>query len=475
MARPNPVKRFLFPSLSFQPMLLIGLLLTTAALGAESSPTAQFPTSGAKDVPPDAPLRLTFAAPPAIGSGKVHIMDVASNTVVDTIDISTEPATQTIGGLPNFKYYPVIVTGNEATIYPKNGALTYGKTYSVNIDPGAFKGAEGLREWRFSTKAAPPAPGAAKLTVAADGSGDFCTVQGALDFVPETSANRTTIFIRNGTYTELVFFAHKPKLTLTGEDRKQTIIQYANNAKFNPASDQHLYHRGAFMAHDCDDLVISNLTIRNTTPRGGSQAEALILHGTPRSRAVVSGVDLYSFQDTLQVNGQAYLENSYIEGDVDFMWGSGPCFFENCHCYGTRSKAYYTQIRNPASNHGYVYHHCTFDGPPGVANMYLSRIDPTRFPNSEVVLLDCTLGEAVNPAGWLLNNSQTAPDLYFWEYNSHDPSGKPVDTSKRLPASKQLKMPEDKKTIDDYSNPAFVLGENWDPRITAGAKKDAAP
>ncbi|HEY2586586.1 MAG TPA: Ig-like domain-containing protein [Tepidisphaeraceae bacterium] len=93
-----------------------------------------FPPSGAKDVPPDAQLRLTFAAAPVIGSGKAHIMDAASNTVVETIDVSTEPATQTIGGLPNFKYYPVIINANEATIYPRNGTLTYGKTYSVTFD-----------------------------------------------------------------------------------------------------------------------------------------------------------------------------------------------------------------------------------------------------------------------------------------------------------------------------------------------------
>lgn len=470
MHRSNAVTRFRSQSHSFRAAVRIGFLLALFGVGdslataAETAPTALFPPSGAKDVPPDAVLRLTFASPAAIGSGKVHIMDTASNQVVDTIDVGTEPATQTIGGLPNFKYYPVIVNGNEVTIHPRNGALTYGKTYAVSVDPGAFKGVQMPGEWRYSTKAAPPDAGSAKSTVAADGSGDFCTVQGALDFVPESNPNRVTIFVRNGTYTELVYFAHKPRVTLTGEDRKQTIIQYANNAKFNPANDQHLYHRGAFMAHDCDGLVISNLTIRNTTPRGGSQAEAMILHGNTKSRAVVSGVDLYSFQDTLQINGQAYVENSYIEGDVDFMWGSGPCFFENCHCYGTRSKAYYTQIRNPATNHGYVYHRCTFDGPPGVVNMYLSRIDPTKYPHSEVVLLDCTLGEAVNPAGWLLNNSPTAPDIHFWEYNSHDSAGKPVDASKRLPASRQLNMPQDAKTIEDYSNPAFVLGENWDPR-----------
>ena len=117
-----------------------------------------------------------------------------------------------------------------------------------------------------------------------------------------------------------------------------------------------------FLAHRVNDLVIANLTLHNTTPQGGSQAEAIILNGGPDAHAILANLDLYSFQDTLQINGQAYITNCYIEGDVDFMWGKGPCFFENCEAKSLRSNAYYTQIRNPATNHGYVYKDCKFDG-----------------------------------------------------------------------------------------------------------------
>jgi pectin methylesterase-like acyl-CoA thioesterase len=259
------------------------------------------------------------------------------------------------------------------------------------------------------------------------------------------------------------------------------VIAYPNNAKFNPSSEKGTYHRGVFLAAGCRNLVLSNLTIRDTTPRGGSQAEALILNGDGKSRAIIANVDLYSFQDTLQINAQAYLSNCYIEGDVDFMWGRGPCFFENCRCYGTRSKAYYTQIRNPESNHGFVYHHCIFDGPDGVAGMYLSRIAPATFPHSEVVLMDCVVGPAVSPVAWLLNAAAkgttmptTAPDVHFWEYNSRDASGKPVDVSRRLDVSRQLKSPENAALIANYSKPSFVLGDNWeaesDPNLPAAGE-----
>ena len=124
------------------------------------------------------------------------------------------------------------------------------------------------------------------------------------------------------------------------------MLEYANNARFNPgngnpyapgagpaaagARPRGIYHRGVFLADQADELVLANLTIRNTTPQGGSQAEAIILNGGAGARAVLKDVDLTSYQDTLQINGQAYVEDCFITGDVDFLWGKGPCFFEDC-------------------------------------------------------------------------------------------------------------------------------------------------
>ena len=108
---------------------------------AEAAPDL-FPAANATNVCPDTPLRLTFATPQVLGaSGKIQIRDAALNAVVETIDVSSPTNTKTIGGSPNYKYYPVIVSGRQATIYPKNGGLTYGKTYSITIEAGVFKGA----------------------------------------------------------------------------------------------------------------------------------------------------------------------------------------------------------------------------------------------------------------------------------------------------------------------------------------------
>jgi len=200
-------------------------------------------------------------------------------------------------------------------------------------------------------------------------------------------------------------------------------------------------------------------------------ATLLLLAGTSRA---AGGLRLVSISpsagathvciDTLQINGQAYVRRCTIEGDVDFMWGTGPCFFEDCRLRALRNKSMYTQIRNPPTHHGYVYKDCTFEGSPGVTDCLLSRVGQVRFPASEVVLLDCTLTSAVARVGWRLDGPPEAPGIHFWEYNSRDPNGRPIDDSGRLAVSRRLTKEADAETIANYSNPAWVLGGNWDPR-----------
>jgi pectin methylesterase-like acyl-CoA thioesterase/lysophospholipase L1-like esterase len=472
-----------------------------------------FPAARAKDVPPDAPLRLGFVTAPTVGqAGKIRITDTATGTVVETIDLAppagTSPATapvlagtrrrqppqpwtptQAVGGIEGFHYHPVLVIGTDGVIFPRHGSLAYGRTYRVTIDDGVFLDGStpyaglGTTVWQFSTRAAPPAPGAGQLTVAADGTGDFCTVQGALDFIPEGNTAPVTILVRRGTYTEIIAFRHKDNITLRGEDRKETVLAYANNAGFsaydgNPYSPagkspddngQPIYRRAVLLAQRDAGFTLENLTIRNTTPHGGSQSECIIFNGTDAARAIVKDVDLYSFQDTLQVNGQAYIEGCYIEGDVDFMWGTGPSFFENCTARSTSSRAYYTQIRNPGTKHGFVYYHCTFDGTPGVTGDYLARIEPDRFPHSEVVLIDCVLDSSVGAVAWELQFAKAPAGpvpVHFWEYRSHGPNGSPVAVGQRPAFSRQLLEPGDAALIRDYSDPAAILGQGWNPRAT---------
>jgi len=476
-------------------VIFLAVGLATVAR-ASLTATHFFPANGATSVNPDTPLRLTFSAAPVLGAaGQFRIHDATTHAIVATLDVAAPVATKTIGGLDHYNYHTVLITEREVTLFPPPGALAYGHRYYVTADPGALKistemstALESPSAWCFTTKSAPPAAGASRLVVAADGSGDFSTVQAALDYIPAGNTAPVTIFVRKGTYREIIFFTDKHGVTILGEDRRATILAYPNNAKFNgsggnpfagrtpnpsgeaPKRGGNIYRRGMFLAHRVNDFTLANLTLHNTTPQGGTQAEALIVNGTTTARTIIKDVDFYSFQDTIQLNGQTYLSNCFIEGDVDFMWGTGPSFFENCTARSRRSGAYFTQIRNPVTNHGFVFVRCTFEGSPGVTDNFLSRIEPHRFPHSEVVLLDCVLGPAVGAVGWQLQPgpavtpSGATADLQFWEHNSRAPTGEPVAVSGRHPASRQLQSPSDDALIADYRNPTFVLGSNWQPR-----------
>ncbi|HEX2854080.1 MAG TPA: pectinesterase family protein [Opitutaceae bacterium] len=467
--------------------------------------SALTPATAATTLNPDTRLTITFNEPVTPGvSGVLRIHDASNDAVVDTIDLVAATAlrdtlraastistqllpvqNKPIGGIPtNFNYYPITVAGNTATIYPRNGVLAYGKTYYVKIEPGIFLNASGETfagiadptAWRFSTKPSGPAAGTTNLVVAADGSGDFNTLQAALDFLPANNAVPSTIRLKNGTYFEELGFQSKHFVTILGEDSDDTIIAYPNNNTFNNVSG--VYHRAVLVAQNVHDFTIANLTIQNTTPQNGSQAEAIVINGSSATagRNVVTNCVFYSFQDTVQFNKQTYISDCTIYGDVDFMWGDGPAFFENCDIRILRNGGLFTQIRNGTANHGFVFHNCRFTAPAGITGTFFGRIDPAGFPFSEVVILDSTVGDATNNsllntttgvsgsnylgAWWQLNgtgSAASATNVHNWSSNLLNGLGAPLPNPN---ADLFTTMPLDATTQANYRNATWVLNTN---------------
>ncbi|MEZ4892957.1 MAG: pectinesterase family protein [Saprospiraceae bacterium] len=117
--------------------------------------------------------------------------------------------------------------------------------------------------------------------MSADGTGDFNTVQGALDFIPDKNMDRKTIFVKNGWYEEIVYFRNKENITLLGEDREETIICYANNGVFNnrpispdPKLPQKYHNRRACGHESRQRIQLLNFTLRSLGEKP-AQAEAL--------------------------------------------------------------------------------------------------------------------------------------------------------------------------------------------------------
>ncbi|MCS0630786.1 pectinesterase family protein [Telluria mixta] len=488
--------------------------LAVLALCTPAGAATQLPPNGATNVNPDTHLVLRFASPPTIGhAGRIRIYDAADDRLVDELDMGipagpteraagpyppylatpyeydgprrsnadTKPGTPSapgvapaagnyqltiIGGFTDgFHFHPVIVHGNAATIYPHHDLLRYGKTYYVRIDPGVLTMAdgsfEGVRDWRFTTKARAPAADARRVTVAADGSGDFDTVQGALDWVPDRHTGRVTVFVKNGDYEEIVYARNKHDVTVRGESREGVRIHYANNEVFNPhppnVGTNELpgtfpSRRAAFALDHVHDMVLDNLTIATTA---NGQAEGLLLNG---ERTIVRDVTVEGAGDALQTNGSAYFENIRLTGTGDTILGRGPAYFRHCDI---TSRGAFMWIRNTQANHGNVFDRCTFHATGG--ETVLARLPDNKgrnYPYAEAVLLDATL-TGIAPEGWGPVDGD-ASHVRFWEFNSRAADGKPVDVGKRHPASRQLDRDRDADTIAHYRDPAWVLG-GWTP------------
>jgi pectinesterase len=501
-------------------LVVVGAFSVLLAGQGDGQTVSCFPANKARGVNPDTHLVLTFSSPPVIGkSGLIRVYDAADHSLVDTLDMSipagpdpahrmtaaqtipldpsiptspttTTPAVRTtpadlhnyqlttIGGLPDFHFYPIIVHGNVATIYLHNHSLHYGHRYIVQIDPEVLTGFAGFttdRAWTFATKAKGPVKNATRVVVAADGSGDFNTVQGAVDWAPDHPAQRVTIFIRNGTYEEIVFFQKKADLTIRGEDREKVQVGYGDNSAFNPPMPGP-NRRCAFSVYESTGIELENFSVSNYY---FGQAEGLLIYG---SKNIVAHMNIRGSGDALNLRGSVYLRDTKIIGDGDTILGVGPAFFDHCEI---RSVGPFMWIRNTEANHGNVFVNCTFGAreravpqnasAPALApqaaaarpamGAVLARLPNNHglnYPYAEAVLINCKL-KGVPAEGWGPIEDDTS-HLHLWEFNSTDLDGHPVDVTRRHAASKQLTLPVDAKTVKNYSDPAFVLG-GWTPVV----------
>jgi pectin methylesterase-like acyl-CoA thioesterase len=429
--------------------------------GASPEPMGPlFPANGAENVCADPPLRMHFAGAPRVGaSGKIQVFDAAApNSPVATVDVAVMSVSVTVGGTPLRLPRPVHVDGDNVIVRLPPRALAYGKHYYVTVDSGAVLAPDGTAkaitqktDWTFATAAAAPTD-LTNVRVAIDGTGQFCSVQGALDAVPARNTAASKITIGKGTYFEIIHVAGKSNITLSGADRKQTIILGVNNETLNSGTAT----RALVGIDDSRGFIVENLTIKNLTPQGGSQAEALRMQKC--DQCVVRHADIISLQDTLLWSGRIYAVDSYIEGNVDFVWGTGAAFFDHCEIKTVGRAGYVVQARNDTAGYGYVFVDSKITAGAGISNIILGRIDVSVYPGSQVAYINCQMGGHVAPAGWTITGGGAGASLRFWEYQSTDAAGAPLDVSRRIAGSKQISQAEAMKLRD----PAQVLG-GWTP------------
>ncbi|MGJ1205372.1 pectinesterase family protein [Sphingobacterium lactis] len=288
-----------------------------------------------------------------------------------------------------------------------------------------------------------------QLTVAQDGSGDFSSIQKAINHVRDHAERRVTIVIKPGTYTEkIVIPAYKRNISLIGLDAERTIIQFQDfsgkdltNPDPTGLSKMNTYNSYTILV-SANDCKLENLTIVNSAGRVG-QAVALHIDG---DRIVVRNCKLIGNQDTLYLGRsgtRSYFENCTITGTTDFIFGAATAFFEKCTIISL-SNSYITAAATvQEEKYGFVFSNCRLLAEAGVHKVFLGR--PWR-PYAKVVFLNSFFDKHIVAQGWdPWDGDKNFPDKYltvtFAEYNTAGPgnqSAHRVDWAKELTA-KQAK------------------------------------
>jgi pectin methylesterase-like acyl-CoA thioesterase len=408
----------------------------------------------------DTPLKLVFDAPPEIGnSGRIIVRSIPDEKVVDTLDFASQNFSNNYAG-GNYRYQPIRVNGNHVSIELHAKALSPNHAYQIEVNETCFKDSAGNsmaplggeKKWRFTTKNTIRKDGD-EFVIAQDGTGDYCSIQGLVESLHDDNQQTLAIRIKPGIYQGIVRISKgRDHYHFKGDDRKQVILTGLDNDKMNGGRVGR-----ALFGSDADDLWLENLTVSNATPYHGSQAEAIRIQG---DKCIIKDCDFYSFQDTVLVSGRVYVTNCFIAGDVDFIWGQGTAFFDHCEIKAMHD-GYYLQTRNPAGRVGYVFTDCALTSAPETTRCWLARINGSRFPESMAAYIRCRMGSHIPAAGWEITGGSSG-NVRFLEYASTDLDGKPLDVSKRHPASKQLSPEEALK----YSNPSevFASRDDWNPR-----------
>ena len=300
------------------------------------------------------------------------------------------------------------------------------------------------------------------FVVAKDGSGDFFSVQEAINAVPDFRKNvRTTILVKRGVYKEkIVIPASKINLSLTGEDG--AVLSYDDYAdKLNRFGEKTGTSGSASCYIYAPDFYAENLTFENTSGPVG-QAVACFVSA---DRAYFKNCRFLGWQDTLYTYGKGcrqYYEDCYIEGTVDFIFGWSTAVFNRCHIH-SKTKGYVTApSTDQGQKYGYVFYDCRLTADEGVTDVYLSR--PWR-PYAQAVFVRCDLGGHILPAGWnnwgKVENEKTA---FYAEYQSRGAGANPQT---RAPFSHQL------HSLEGYAMEDVLAGKDgWNPMKDGNALLD---
>jgi pectin methylesterase-like acyl-CoA thioesterase len=285
------------------------------------------------------------------------------------------------------------------------------------------------------------------LTVSKDGSGDYTTVQAAIDAVAE--GETATIMVKAGTYEGMVKVGLRTKpstkcISLIGEGMDKTIITAANG-KNNIGSGKDVRDY-ATLGVFAPDFYAQDICIQNTGGKAAGQALALHMDG---DRSTFYRCKITGYQDTHRTKKgvRSYYKECVIEGATDYIYAGGTCWFEHCtlNCvaggYITAPEdiTYYTTASDGTTKIwlGFIFNECTVTKASGVSDKSVSLGRCWGAEKCGSMFLNCQLNNIIKAAGWETMGGNDGTKSYYAEYKSKNGTAL-ADVSNRISWSHQL-------------------------------------
>ena len=288
------------------------------------------------------------------------------------------------------------------------------------------------------------------IVVARDGTGEFRTIDEAIEVCRAFMDYHKVIYIKKGTYKEkLVIPQWLQNIELCGEDRDETIITYDDHANINKMGTFRTYT----LKVEANDITLKNITIENNSARLG---QAVALH-TEGDRLVFINCRFIGHQDTIYTGmpyTRLYFKGCYICGTTDFIFGPSTAWFEDC-TIESLVNSYVTAASTPAdAAYGYIFNNCRLIAKENVDKVYLGR--PWR-DYGYTLFMNCELGTHIRPEGWHHWEKHREQTARYLEYNNR---GIGAQTQQRVPWSRQLTKKEAQQITPTK---VFVRQDNWNP------------
>jgi pectinesterase len=327
------------------------------------------------------------------------------------------------------------------------------------------------------------------MLVAKDGSGDFKTIQEALNSISAESSERVIINIKNGSYKEKIFI-NRPNITLIGENKLHTILTYDDYAhKLFPNGEK----MGTFNSFSTfiggDGFSAENITFENSSGSGTIYGQALAVY-VDADKAKFKNCRFLGCQDTIFTGplpskpkkgdffgslrdgeprraSRQYYENCYIKGDVDFIFGSATAVFKDCEIFSRNRdmdvNGYITAASTAEGERfGYVFINCSLISDAAPNSVYLGR--PWR-DYAKTAIINCYMGEHIIAEGWHnWGRPEAEKTISYEEYNSLGPGA-------RLKERAAFGAVLTKQEIERYDIEE-ILGSDFDYRFS---EETAAP